>query len=197
MRHVKHLLSFMLAAVMALAMAATPAFAEKGTNNNSGSITINDAEPDHTYNVYQILVLESYDTEAGAYSYKAATGWEDWLKAQNQYVSVDAQGYVTWVKDADAAAFAKAALEHAKANSIQPVASKEANGATVSFTGLNLGYYLVDTTVGTLCSLNTTNPNAVMEEKNVARSEHFSSCSLISSNCSSDSSSWENACTTF
>ncbi|MBM6687059.1 hypothetical protein H9X89_16030, partial [Faecalicatena contorta] len=28
------------------------------------------------------------------------------------------------------------------------------------------GYYLVDTTVGTLCSLNTTNPDAVMEEKN-------------------------------
>ena len=36
----------------------------------------------------------------------------------------------------------------------------------MSFTGLDLGYYLVDTTLGTLCSLDTTNPNVVMEEKN-------------------------------
>ena len=40
--------------------------------------------------------------------------------------------------------------------------------ATVSFTGLDLGYYLVDTTLGTLCSLDTTNPNVTMEEKNEA-----------------------------
>ena len=168
MRHVKHLLSFMLAAVMALAMAATPAFAAKGTNDNSGTITINDAEPGHTYNAYQILVLESYDTDKGAYSYKANPEWEQWLRTQTQYVSFDNQGYVTWVTDeSDAAAFAKAALAHAKEANIAAKATKTADSATVSFADLNLGYYLVDTTVGTLCSLNTTNPNAVMEEKNV------------------------------
>ena len=166
MRHVKHLLSFMLAAVMALAMAATPAFAANGTNDNSGSITINDAEPGHTYNAYQILVLESYNTDAGAYSYTANPDWDEWLKTQTAYVSIDAQGYVTWVKDADVAAFAKAAIAHAKANSIQPVATKTADSTTVEFTRLNLGYYLVDTTVGTLCSLDTTTPSATMEEKN-------------------------------
>ena len=164
MRHVKHLLSFMLAAVMALAMAATPAFA--AVNDDSGSITINDAEPGHTYNAYQVLVLESYDTDKGAYSYKANNDWAEWLAKQTQYVSIDTQGYVTWVKDADAAAFAKAALAHAKDAKITPDATKTADSATVEFAGLNLGYYLVDTTVGTLCSLNTTNPNAVMEEKN-------------------------------
>ena len=36
----------------------------------------------------------------------------------------------------------------------------------MKFTGLNLGYYLVDTTLGTLCSLDTTIPNVTMEEKN-------------------------------
>jgi fimbrial isopeptide formation D2 family protein/LPXTG-motif cell wall-anchored protein len=167
MRHLKKILGAVVAALMVFAMTVTPAFAASGTNDNSGTITLNDAEPGHTYSAYQILVLESYDTGAGAYSYKANGDWATWLATQTKYVSIDDQGYVTWVKDADVAAFAKAALEHAKANSIQPVASKEADSTTVSFTGLNLGYYLVDTTVGTLCSLNTTNPNAVMEEKNV------------------------------
>ena len=171
MRKPNKLVALIFAILASVAMLLpTSAYADSGTNNDSGSITINDAETGHTYNAYQVLVLESFNTEPGkeAYSYKANPEWEQWLKNEaTQYVSFDNQGYVTWVKDADAAAFAKAALEHAKANSIQPVASKEANDAIVSFTGLNLGYYLVDTTVGTLCSLNTTNPNAVMEEKNV------------------------------
>ena len=167
MRHVKHLLSFMLAAVMALAMAATPAFATQGTNDNSGTITITNAEVGHTYKAYQVLVLESYNTDKGAYSYKANDDWAEWLKTQTKYVSIDDQDYVTWVKDADAAAFAKAALAHAEATSINPADTKTAAGTTVEFTGLNLGYYLLDTTVGTLCSLDTTVPNVTMEEKNV------------------------------
>ena len=166
MRHVKHLLSFMLAAVMALAMAATPAFAANGTNDDSGAITITNAEVGHTYKAYQVLVLESYNTGAQAYSYKANAEWANWLAEQTEYVSIDAQGYVTWVKDADAAAFAKAALAHAEEAKIQPDATATATSATVEFTGLNLGYYLVDTTVGSLCSLDTTIPNVEMKEKN-------------------------------
>lgn len=166
MRHVKHLLSFMLAAVMALAMAATPAFAANGTNDDSGAITISNAEVGHTYKAYQVLVLESYNTDAKAYSYKANDDWAEWLKSQTKYVSIDDQGYVTWAKDADVAAFAKAALAYAEANSISPAATKTADNATVQFTGLNLGYYLVDTTVGSLCSLDTTTPNVEMKEKN-------------------------------
>lgn len=167
MRHLKQFLGAVFAALMVFAMTVTPAFAAHGTNNNSGSITIDNAEEGHTYSAYQVLVLESYNTDANAYSYKAASGWGDWLKTQTKYVNVDAQGYVTWVQNADAAAFAKAALAHAKEANIAAKATKTADSTTVQFTGLNLGYYLVDTTVGTLCSLNTTNPNAVMEEKNV------------------------------
>lgn len=166
MKHLKKFIGAVAAALMVFAMTVTPAFAASGTNDNSGSITINDAEPGHTYNAYQVLVLESYNTDKGAYSYKANADWAEWLASQTQYVSIDAQGYVTWVKDADAAAFAKAAIAHAKAKSIQPVATKTADNTTVQFTGLNLGYYLVDTTVGTLCSLDTTTPSATMEEKN-------------------------------
>lgn len=78
---------------------------------------------------------------------------------------------MTWVKDADPAAFAKAALAHAKEASIAPDATKTADSTTVEFTGLNLGYYLVDTTLGTLCSLDTTIPNVTMREKNEVPSQ--------------------------
>ena len=166
MKHLKKFIGAVAAALMVFAMTVTPAFAASGTNDNSGSITINDAEPGHTYNAYQVLVLESYNTDKGAYSYKANADWAKWLATQTKYVSIDAQGYVTWVKDADAAAFAKAAIAHAKEANIAAKATKTADSATVQFTGLNLGYYLVDTTVGTLCSLDTTTPSATMEEKN-------------------------------
>ena len=164
MKHVKKLLGLLLALTLSLTL-CLPAFA-KGTNNDGGSITINNAVEGHTYKAYQIFVLESYDETKGAFAYTANSKWSDWLKTQTQYVTIDAQGYVTWVPNADAAAFAKAALAHAEKRSIKEDASKTADSTTVSFTGLNLGYYLVDTTLGTLCSLDTTIPNVTMEEKN-------------------------------
>lgn len=166
MRHLKKFFGAVVAALMVFAMTVTPAFAASGTNDNTGKITINNAVDGHTYNAYQILVLESYDEAHGAYAYKANADWDGWLKTQTQYVSIDAQGYVTWVENADAAAFAKAAIAHAKEASIQPAKTVTADGTTVEFTDLNLGYYLVDTSLGTLCSLNTTTPNAEMFEKN-------------------------------
>ncbi|HIV42359.1 MAG TPA: SpaH/EbpB family LPXTG-anchored major pilin [Candidatus Mediterraneibacter guildfordensis] len=165
MKLFKKLAGMLLATIMVLSM-STVAFAAQGTNDNSGSITINNAEEGHIYNAYQILVLESYNTEAKAYSYKANSDWADWLITQTQYVSIDDQGYVTWVKDADPAAFAKAALAYAEEANINPVATKTADGTTVKFEKLNLGYYLVDTTLGTLCSLDTAVSDVEMFEKN-------------------------------
>ena len=165
MKLFKKFAGMLLAMIMVLSM-STVAFAAQGTNDSSGSITINNAEKGHTYNAYQVLVLESYNTDVGAYSYKANDKWKDWLITQKQYVSIDAQGYVTWVEGADAAAFAKAALAHAKETNIDPVATKTADGTTVKFEKLNLGYYLVDTTLGTLCSLDTAVSDVKMFEKN-------------------------------
>lgn len=172
MKHVKKLLGLLLALTLSLTL-CLPAFAANGTNDNSGSITINDAVEGHTYSIYQVMVLESYDTDKKAYAYKAHSDWAGWLKTQTQYVTIDAQGYVTWVQNADPAAFAKVALAHAEDASISPTATQTAQApatgaqySTVTFTRLNLGYYLVDTTLGTLCSLNTTAPSVEMYEKN-------------------------------
>ena len=164
MNHMKKLASILLVLIMVLTVATT-AFAAETT----GSITINDAIVGQTYTVYQILDLESYNATSNAYSYKAASAWSDFINSnaiKETYVSVDDQGYVTWIEGADAAAFAKAAQKYAKDNSIGKQGTTTATTTTVSFTGLDLGYYLVDTTLGTLCSLDTTNPDVTMEEKN-------------------------------
>lgn len=44
--------------------------------------------------------------------------------------------------------------------------AETATGDTVTFSGLDLGYYLVDSSLGALCGLNTTNPDATIKEKN-------------------------------
>lgn len=166
MKHCKQLVSVLLALVMALALSVT-AFAINGVNDNTGSITIEDAVEGHTYDVYQVFVLESYNTDKEAYAYQPHKDWKNWLESKKgTYVDIDDQGYVTWVEGADAAAFAKDALAHAKATGIKPVATQPAASATVQFTGLNLGYYLLDTTLGTLCSLDTTVKDVVLQEKN-------------------------------
>lgn len=165
MKNLKKMLASLIGLLMALTMGAMPAIAEGET----GSITINDAVVGQTYTIYQVLDLESYNASANAYSYKATAAWSTFINSdqiKGTYVEVDAQGYVTWKSGADVAAFAKAAQKYAKDNSITNQGSVTATTTTVSFTGLDLGYYLVDTTLGTLCSLDTTNPDVVMEEKN-------------------------------
>lgn len=170
----KKFISFLLTIIMVFSMAVS-VFATSGTNDSTGKITISNAAKGETYKVYQLLVLESFDTDKDAYSYKAVPVWESWLRSQEAYLSFDEQGgYVSWKKDADPAAFAKLALVEAKRleqlpaenpEKITPI-SKTAEGNTVVFDNLNLGYYLVDTTLGTLCFLDTTAKEVTIAEKN-------------------------------
>lgn len=170
MKHARKLASLLLALVMVFALATTAFAAQEGTLTD-GSITISDAVPGQTYKAYQILYLESYNKDSNAYVYKANSAWEAWLRTQTSYVSFDAQQYVTWVNGADVVAFAKlaqvqAAKMTADATATAPAAAEGKTYSTVKLENLKLGYYLVDTTLGTLCSLDTTNPDVVMEEKN-------------------------------
>lgn len=174
MKYFKKLASLLMASLMIFTLSSVVFAAQEGTLTG-GSITINDAVPGQVYNVYQILYLESYNKDAGAYAYKANSAWETWLRSQTTYVSFDAQGYVTWVEGADAAAFAKLVQAEATKTGSTITADKTATApaaaegetySTVKFENLNLGYYLVDTTLGTLCSLDTTNPDVFMHEKN-------------------------------
>lgn len=166
MKHTKKLVSLLLTLVMVLSMSVNVFAAENGSAGK-GSITIENAVEDQTYSIYRLMDLESYSKNE-AYSYKAAEKWEAWLKTQTTYVSFDEQDYVSWVEGADAAAFAKAALAYAKENNIDPDAPKQTKteSGIVKFENLALGYYLVDSSLGILCSLDTTDDAVTMQEKN-------------------------------
>ena len=172
MKHAKKLLSALLALAMMLAM-AVPAFAATGTFGTKGTITINKAVSGQTYKIYRIFDLESFDDGNNAYSYKLNATWngfENYTKegvSASQFFTIE-NGYIKWVADADAAAFAKLAKAFIAEKNITKTDETTADASGAQFTNMDLGYYLVDTTLGTLLSLNTSKPNATIDEKNVA-----------------------------
>ena len=169
---------FALALLLVQIIPTTKVNAVSGTYANDGEITVNGAVEGKTYSAYQILELESYDTEKGAYTYRLIQEEEGeetnpWNIFFNQetikgiYVNIDEQEIVTWKDDADVKEFAKLALAYAKANNISATATQVAGTTgTVVFDELYLGYYLIDSSLGTICGLNTTNPTTTINEKN-------------------------------
>ena len=165
----KKLFAALLAAALVLAM-AVPAFAV--TNATKGSITISKTVKDETYTIYRMFKLDSYNAESNTYSYTVESDWEGFFKtgAGGNYITLDGQNHPTWTAadendSTTVAAFAKAALAWAADKKISGT-KETATGDTVTFSSLDLGYYLVDSSLGALCGLNTTNPNATIKEKN-------------------------------
>lgn len=150
---------------------AVPAFAV--TNATKGSITISKTVKDETYTIYRMFKLDSYNAESNTYSYTVESDWEGFFKtgAGGNYITLDGQNHPTWTAadendSTTVAAFAKAALAWAKQKGIQSAGTQEGNDSSITFSNLDLGYYLVDSSLGALCGLNTTNPDATIKEKN-------------------------------
>lgn len=167
----KKLFAVLLAAALVLAM-AVPAFAE--TNAPKGSITISNTVKDETYTIYRMFKLDSYNAESNTYSYTVEPSWKPFFQdgvAGSEYITLDRQNHPTWnaakSQDSDKADFAKLALKWATENKVPPAAeSQTSTGSDVIFSHLDLGYYLVDSSLGALCGLNTTNPDVTITEKN-------------------------------
>jgi len=182
----KKLLSILLIISFVFSFATVNVSAEeqKGSITIAGVNTNSEGKLTTTYTIYKMLDLTSYKLDEGKYAYKVANGWEDFFKTSEalQYVDADEAGNVSWktTVDTDGATvgeFAKIALEWAKVNNINKTDSADINDyepvtvegkKIVKFEGLDIGYYLLDSTLGALCGLTTTNPDAVVNAKNVA-----------------------------
>ena len=170
-KKLKKLLALFMAAALVLAM-ALPAFAVTSADTK-GSIRIDGTVSGETYTIYKLFSLDSYNSDHNAYSYTVVGAWKDFFTtgAGKDYIKLDTQDHPTWIAaDADdsttVAALAKAALAWAKEKGIQSAGTQEGNGSNITFSGLDLGYYLVDSSLGALCGLNTTKPNVTITEKN-------------------------------
>lgn len=144
----------------------------------NGTITVNNTVENQKYSIYEIFKLEGYNSTNNAYTYSidSTSAWYEFVTTGEgkDYITITTQSginYVTWKDGVDtslAPEFAKKALAYAKEKSITPTATKTVGkpAASVNFNNLELGYYLVDSSLGALCILNTTAPDATVEEKN-------------------------------
>lgn len=169
MKLIKKIAAIMFAFMMVVSMSCNVK-ADEGTTatTEKGEITIDKAIDGQTYTIYKLLDLESYDEPNNHYSYRPSTEWKNFFETTEakNYITVDENGYANWVKGADQTEFAQKALAYATTNGIGNKGTAKASNNTVTFKNLDLGYYLVDSSVGALCLLDTTNPTATIQEKN-------------------------------
>lgn len=164
MKLIKKIAAIMFAFMMVVSMSCNVKAA------GTGKITIDNAKNDETYTIYQVLTLESSDVGKGLYSYIPVNdAWKAYFKTEEgkKYMTVDDNGYVTTkYTETNAQELAQALIKQAKTINYNPQSITADKDGTIEFTGLALGYYVVDTTVGTLCGLNTANPEVTIEDKN-------------------------------
>lgn len=175
MKLIKKIAAIMFAFMMVVSMSCNvKAKDTEGVyGQKDGSITITGALQGQTYTIYEMLKLESFS--GNNYSYTIATGWDDFFKEGADgaaYMKKDENGYMSFIADKDGDAdrreFAQKALAYAReghginTQKKSPLEGKD----TVEFTGLNLGYYLVGSTTGSLCGLDTTHKTVEIAEKN-------------------------------
>lgn len=161
----KRVTSSLLALVLLLALAGTAVAAE-----DKGSITIDNAIVGKTYTIYRIFNLNSHNTDYSAINYTVSEKWTAFFAEGapgRAYVDIDkTYGYVVWKTGASPANFAAAAIEYAADKGIAHDGQAVAASSIVKFDDLALGYYLVQSDLGALCSLDTTMPNVTIKEKN-------------------------------
>ena len=160
----KRIGSLLLALVMMLALNVSALAAE-----TTGSITVNHAVANQTYTIYRMFDLDTHNDDYTAVTYKVRDTWSGFFAEGakgRDFVDVDKHGAVTQKKNMDAAAFAAAAYAFAKEHSIVNDGQVKAEGETVKFDNLPLGYYLVQSDLGALCALTTAKPNQTVNEKN-------------------------------
>lgn len=183
MKVMKKILTILFALMMVL-MTTTMVFADEHADTtegvsptNKGTIKITNAIKDQEYIVYKIFDLESYS--GTNYSYKVVDKWANFFARTGGgygYITLDDDGYIKSfnLTETNAPGFARNALRYAQdvSNGVSaitstPTKTDNADGTqTITYSDVDMGYYLVDSSVGTLCSLNTTNLTATIEEKN-------------------------------
>ena len=179
MKLIKKIAAIMFAFMMVFTLSSNVnAETVSGDSTQTGTITITNAKKDHTYKLYKILNLDSYSYDSssedkdGNYSYTlTGDAWDTFVNpngTSNKFFNVTDNKYVTFNTAADKSELAKAAMKYVIDNNVtttQELTKTATENGKLEFTGLTLGYYLVDSSAGALCNLTTTNPTISIQEK--------------------------------
>lgn len=164
----KKLFAVLVAFALVLTMGTTFAFAA-----GNGTITITNAVDGADYEIYKMLDFAPSNAAGDKGIYTIVDGWAGFFAeepATNYFTVTTNAGQTTVALKEGVTAvdqtLAKAAIAYAEKNSIAATKTATATGETVEFTGLDLGYYAIDTSLGTLCALTNTNSDFTATEKN-------------------------------
>ena len=174
MKTMKKLMVLVLSIMMVLGTTVVTSFAAKSTDSGKGgsaSITINlptdnaGTDEEITYTVYKVFDATSNGTSS-AISYKIDSTNGDLTDDMTAAgFSVDAAGNVSGPDGTDLSAAAIAAIADYAKDSIGTFKAKPSDG-TLTITNLEYGYYYITTTTGSAVTVDSTNPNASVDDKN-------------------------------
>lgn len=138
---------------------------------NDGTITVQNAIKGQTYKLYKLFDAK-YSTSGGevAITYTVPSGksldGNTWFAVdpntgnvkikENKVADKD-----TWIGSKEFTTWAREFVD-----GDTPAATKKADNTTVTFTNLPFGYYYIDSTLGTLITIDSTAPNADVYDKN-------------------------------
>ena len=130
--------------------------------NGQGSITISNASQSDTYTIFKLF--DATVTEDGTgISYKLPTGKTAENFGGSKWFEVDSKGNITAKSDADLTS------EEFKAWAVQNgenIASAKATDNTLRFSAVPFGYYFIQSTLGSIISVDSTRPDATVIDKN-------------------------------
>lgn len=162
MKNMKKIVALLLATVMVMAMGIS-VFAA-----GTGSITITppenvDTDATITYNVYKVFDADGNGT---AISYKLVSG----KTAAPAGFTVDGAGNVSYSGNGTDGQLTQTdidAIAAYVANDAPVATVTSTGGANAVATNLPNGYYYITTTTGTVVTIDSTNPNAEVADKNI------------------------------
>lgn len=170
----KRLFSFMMALVLVLSLGVTAFAAE-----NTGSITITNATKEDTYTLYHIFdATYSVDADGEAdsirYTIKPDNQFYSYMfgedgTAENPYFHLKADGVVEKknesVTDAQIIDYLTE-MVRSENHEFEPEKTEKATGATLAFSGLPYGYYLIDKGVSSSVTIDSNTPDVKVIDKN-------------------------------
>ncbi|RRD32401.1 LPXTG cell wall anchor domain-containing protein [Streptococcus minor] len=147
--------------VFALGSSALAQTVDSG-KNGAGTITISNASQGDTYTIYKLF--DATVTEDGTgISYKLPAGKTADNFGGSQWFEVDSKGNITAKSGADLTSeeFKTWATQNG-----EQIANAKADDNTLQFTAVPFGYYFIKSTLGSIISVDSTQPNATVIDKN-------------------------------
>ncbi len=167
MKAMKKLAALLLALMLVLSLPVTALAA-----GDTRTITVNKVLAGETYNIYKVLDL-SYDATKDAYTYTLPAGsqWESFFKNDGKtWFSFDEKTRLVTTTLTETSSekyeMAQAMMKYIKNNGVGPLDTETpTEKGSITFDNLDIGYYLIDTTTASVCRLDSSITDLILDTK--------------------------------